>query len=96
MIMPGTPGRCSEYPAVAGPAVARRRPGAGPRTFALRPRTGPACTRPLRPAGLLRRQPVTLTAPVSMWPVARRLQLESLLTVTVKSYQPLAMVTALK
>lgn len=34
-------------------------------------------------------QPVMLTVPVSMCPVARRVHAESELTVTVKSYQPL-------
>lgn len=38
-------------------------------------------------------QPVTLAAPVSIWPVKRRDQDESPLTVTVKSYQPLAYAT---
>lgn len=41
-------------------------------------------------------QPLMLTAPVSRWPTARRDQLASVLTVTVKSYQPWATVTALK
>jgi hypothetical protein len=41
-------------------------------------------------------QPVTLAPPVSMWPVKRRDQAESVLTVTVKSYQPLSYATALK
>ena len=49
-----------------------------------------------RPRGGGSGQPVMLCVPVSMWPVARRLQLESLLTVTVKSYQPPATLTALK
>ena len=34
-------------------------------------------------------KPETLTAPVSMWPVKRRDQAASVLTVIVKSYQPL-------
>ena len=92
MMMPvAPPGHHSGGPVAAGPTTVRGR------TAKVRaPAPDPACTGLLRPVGPLRRQPVTLTAPVSMWPVARRLQLESLLTVTVKSYQPLAMVTALK
>ena len=46
--------------------------------------------------GSRRAQPLTLAAPVSMCPVTRRDHELSPLTVTVKSYQPLAIVTALK
>jgi hypothetical protein len=53
----------------------------------------------LRPAGVpsaATGQPVTVVAPVSMWPVKRRDQDESVLTVMVKSYQPLQYATWLK
>jgi hypothetical protein len=52
--------------------------------------------RPPRRTGKRAAQPLTLAAPVSMCPVTRRDHELSPLTVTVKSYQPLAMVTALK